>query len=584
MNKNEAHSFHIPVMGIGYTIDSPIKVAQYGISSVVSLVDDILLEKMRKYHSEKNNIEYSEIKNSDEDSRAKRVTEYLNLLNKLVDDKFNNLVESFKNSKEEFNKYISLLPEKSPMITKINEIIDKNSFSMEEKISKLKTVLKKGSIDVNIMTKLDKDNFRGGVQLEKKYNDSHSALRGFANSDVEGSIVFSAGINPSLYNYIEEFKDFYPDENGYIKKKVIVKVSDYRSAIIQGKFLAKKGIWVSEFRIESGLNCGGHAFATDGYLMGPIIEEFKNHRNDLLESNFTFFAKALAKKGISVPKEPLPMAITAQGGVGTHEEHTMLIEDFGLDGVGWGSPFLLSKEVTTIDDATIELIKNAKEDDYYLSGVSPIGVMFNNLKGTTKDKEKFDCLANGTAGSPCPKRFLVTNKDFSERAICTSSREYQTKAIEELNKLNLPEDIYKERYDFIVEKGCICVGLGTTALLEYGIETKVEGDGVSICPGPNLAYYHNEVTLKEMTDHIYGVKSIKVDENRPHMFIKELSMYVDYIYKKINQVEKMENLESYVETFKKNMLDGFEYYKEFFAEKTEELRQVLSYEKQILAL
>lgn len=50
-------------------------------------------------------------------------------------------------------------------------------------------------------------------------------------------------------------------------KKVVIKVSDYRSALIQGKYLAKKGIWVSEFRIESGLNCGGHAFATDGYLL-----------------------------------------------------------------------------------------------------------------------------------------------------------------------------------------------------------------------------------------------------------------------------------------------------------------------------
>ena len=138
MSRYDVHSFHIPVMGIAYTIDSPAKVAQYGISSVVSLVDDILIEKMRKFHSEQNNIEYSEIKDSDEDSRAKRVTEYLNLLNKLVDTKFNNLVESFKNGKEEFEKYISLLPKTSPMIAKINEIVDKNSFSVEEKISKLK--------------------------------------------------------------------------------------------------------------------------------------------------------------------------------------------------------------------------------------------------------------------------------------------------------------------------------------------------------------------------------------------------------------------------------------------------------------
>ena len=49
------HLFHIPVMGIGFTIDSPLKVAQYVIDSVVSLVDDILIEKLRKIYSDKLN-------------------------------------------------------------------------------------------------------------------------------------------------------------------------------------------------------------------------------------------------------------------------------------------------------------------------------------------------------------------------------------------------------------------------------------------------------------------------------------------------------------------------------------------------
>ena len=35
------HTFHIPVMGTGFTIDTPLKVARYGIASVVSLVDDL---------------------------------------------------------------------------------------------------------------------------------------------------------------------------------------------------------------------------------------------------------------------------------------------------------------------------------------------------------------------------------------------------------------------------------------------------------------------------------------------------------------------------------------------------------------
>ena len=40
----KTHSFHIPVMGIGFTIDTPLKVSPYGMDSVISLVDDILLE------------------------------------------------------------------------------------------------------------------------------------------------------------------------------------------------------------------------------------------------------------------------------------------------------------------------------------------------------------------------------------------------------------------------------------------------------------------------------------------------------------------------------------------------------------
>ena len=55
------HSFHIPVMGLSYTIDSPIRVAHYGISSVVSITDDELIEKMSALYSEKFSIPYQEI-------------------------------------------------------------------------------------------------------------------------------------------------------------------------------------------------------------------------------------------------------------------------------------------------------------------------------------------------------------------------------------------------------------------------------------------------------------------------------------------------------------------------------------------
>src|SRR5215204_2740945 len=50
MNYYPHHKFHIPVMGLAYTIDSPVKVARFGISSVISIIEDRLVEMMRAYY------------------------------------------------------------------------------------------------------------------------------------------------------------------------------------------------------------------------------------------------------------------------------------------------------------------------------------------------------------------------------------------------------------------------------------------------------------------------------------------------------------------------------------------------------
>jgi len=74
---NQAHTFHIPVMGIGYTIDTPLKVAHLGIDSVISLVDDQLIERMREFYCDAYQIEYQKITTKVHDYRAKRITAYL---------------------------------------------------------------------------------------------------------------------------------------------------------------------------------------------------------------------------------------------------------------------------------------------------------------------------------------------------------------------------------------------------------------------------------------------------------------------------------------------------------------------------
>ena len=64
------------------------------------------------------------------------------------------------------------------------------------------------------MTKVDRTNYFKKEELPSEYNDAHAALRGYANSDLSSSVIFSAGMNPRLYGYIAKFNDFFPDKNG----------------------------------------------------------------------------------------------------------------------------------------------------------------------------------------------------------------------------------------------------------------------------------------------------------------------------------------------------------------------------------
>ena len=561
----KSHSFHIPVMGIGYTIDTPLKVSHYGIDSVISLVDDSLLERLRKLYCSKYGIAYDEIKEKTKDFRAKRITSYLNLIYSLAEKKFGELKNATSEKSNELKKYLEMLPDYSSIKQELKEL--KTKLNLDELKKWINENLSMGSIDVNIMTRLDKENYIKDDKLPVEYNDAHAALRGFANSNLNSSIIFSAGMNPRLYSYLAQFEDFYPDKDGIIKKKIVLKVSDYRSAFIQGKFLASKGLWVSEFRVESGLNCGGHAFATDGYLLGPILAEFADKRKDLVHLLYEIYVKALTDKNRIIPESELPIKITAQGGVGTAEEHQFLLNHYKVDSVGWGTPFLLVPEVTAVDQTTLNKLAEAKEDDLYLSNISPLGVTFYSLKGNTKDLEKLALIEKGRPGSSCPKEYAaINNKEFTEKNICTASRQYQFLKLNELDKENLSLEEYQVKYEKIVDKSCICVGLGTSALLKNNLETKVEGKGVSICPGPNLAYFSRIMSLKEITDHIYGRLNFVTRSDRPNMFIKELKIYIDYIKNQIEEARDSmsDKQEKYFKTFINNLKEGINYYYNLF--------------------
>jgi len=545
-------------MGTAFTAETPLRVAQYGISSVVSIVDDVLLERLRKFYCEKNGYDYKEITNDNIDHRANRITSYLNLLHKLTNKKFEEFTNSTIEKFDDIKKYFSLLPNSSEIKKEFFNFIE-DSFSFEDLQKWLCDNLSFGSIDVNIMTKVDKTNFHKKTELPVKYNDAHAALRGYAKSDLESSIIFSAGMNPRLYGYIADFEDFYPDLKGKIKKKIVLKVSDYRSAIIQGKFLAKKGLWVSEYRIESGLNCGGHAFATDGLLMGPILSEFRENKQDLIDETHETLVAALTKLERIIPNKKLSVKITAQGGVGTSAEQEFLIKHYNLDSVGWGTPFLLVPEVTTVDDETRKKLIAAKEKDLYLSKVSPLGVPFNNLKNNSKDIERDDKIINGKPGSSCPRRFLALSQQYDKHGICSASRKFQKIKIKE------SDNDSSILLDNIFEKTCLCVGLAAPAIINNNIEVK-DSKAVSICPGPNLAYFSNLMTLEEISHHIYGLKESEIREDRPHFFVKELELYMNYFKEKLDEsaINFNKKQEKYFQKFLDNMNDGINYYTNLF--------------------
>lgn len=559
------HTFHIPVLGLGYSIDTPLKVAKYGISSVVSIVDDELTERMRKFHSEKNNKRYVLIDKKEIDSRALRITAYLNLLNTLVNEDFTSLVEQ----ETGIDKYFELLPDQSKLKLKYAEL--QQLTDLDEKklaLHNLKSLIKPGNIDVNIMSKVDKANYNTKNEyLGEDYTDALAAMRGFANSDLKASVIISAGLNPRLYGYMEKCVDFFPDSSGLLNKTIILKVSDFRSAMIQAKMLAKKGLWVSEFRVESGLNCGGHAFATEGFLLGPILEEFKEKRTLLVAELYEIYATALAAKDISVLTAPT-QRITAQGGIGTAEEHQFLINYYQIDAAGWGSPFLLVPEATNVDEDTLAELVNADSTDFFVSNSSPLGVLFNNFRKSSIEKQRIDRIEKNRPGSPCTKKFLCTNTEFTDLPICTASREYQNLKLKELQKQGLPEEVYKRQFDTITEKICLCEGLCASTYLKNGMLKPKENKAVSICPGPNLAYFSGKYSLKEMIQHIYGKTDLLDSVSRPNLFINELNLYVDYLKKDIAlQLDELSAKKAkYFTKFKEQLLQGIAYYQELIPE------------------
>ena len=558
----DPHRFHIPVMGTGFTIDTCLKVARFGIHSVLSLGDDEMIERVREYHSREYGFHYEEIAGGSGDHRARRITAYLNQLNLLVNDQFETLRHQPFEAEEDITRYFTLLPE-GQLKTEYNAMMAETDLAQKtRRQDELRRLMKPGRINVNVMTKVDCTIDRvNNRMLDPDKTDALNGLKGYGESDLQSSIIFSAGMNPRLYGAITQYPDFFPDRSGEIKKQVVLKVSDYRSAAIQGRFLVKKGIWVSEWRFESGLNCGGHAFATQGMLMGPILKEFKERRLELVETLFPLYEAALAKMGREIDGPP-PHRFTVQGGVGTHEEHDTILKYYEADATGWGSPFLLVPEVVRIDDEHLEKVREAGEKEIKLTRSSPLGIPFWNLLTSESEAYRRERIAEGKAGSICPHRYLKFNTEFTKKPICRSSKAYQTLKIKEINgRDDLDEEQRAAHVQETTDRACICYDLSAPALKVMNLPTTSK---LNVCVGPNARFFDKVSSLREMADHIYGRIDLLKGKNRPNMFVNELRLYMEYMAEEVERVRlKLSNqTHEYFDEYKLNLLNGIEYYRE----------------------
>ena len=558
------HTFHIPVMGTGFTVDTPLKVARFGIASVVSLVDDIFLEQVRKRIALDHGRPFIAIGDYDEDSRARRITAYLNLLQELIAEQFEALRKSSFEDDGEIVRYCELLPDCELRNKYEQMLVAENSETRLQLQNEIRESIAPGPIDVNIMTKLDRDFDRRCVEYPENGSDALSALRGFMNSKVDGAVVLSAGMNRRLFSYIATFDAAYPDASGHVTKRIILKVSDYRSALVQGKMFAKNGLHIAEYRVESGLNCGGHAFGGKGQLMGPVLGEFRDNKQQLIDTLREIIVKSHEVSQRNNCGKPPSARITAQGGIGDFAEDSLLREVYSVDGTGWGSSFLFVPEVTNVDDKSLVKLIAAKAKDIFLSPSSPLGVPFWTMRTSASENQRRQKIIDGKPGSSCPKGFLAADTEFTKTPICTASHAYQKRKLKQVGAAAMAFGDHETAEQVVFEKACICHDLAGVATISMDIDPDAQA---SVCCGPNAAYFEGTATLKQMASHIYGRLRLPLNIGRPHMFINELRLSIDFLRGDIANCREnfSERMMKSINDCLENLEKGVEHYRELAA-------------------
>jgi hypothetical protein len=194
-----------------------------------------------------------------------------------------------------------------------------------------------------------------------------------------------------------------------------------------------------------------------------------------------------------------------------------------------------------------------------MSNSSPLNIPFWNLKTSDSERARKHRIEEGKPGSACPKGYAVTNTEFSEQPICIASRLYQKLKLASLSRNGYSKDQLEVLTDDVLSKSCICHDLSGSIKLK----NEIEEDAVpAVCCGPNIAYYSKVSTLEQMLDHIYGRGERLCSSNRPHMFIQEMRLYIDYLRRELERftLKISTRKDSYFHEFRQSLLDGLDYY------------------------
>jgi hypothetical protein len=152
------------------------------------------------------------------------------------------------------------------------------------------------------------------------------------------------------------------------------------------------------------------------------------------------------------------------------------------------------------------------------------------------------------------------NTEFTERPICTASRQYQELKLREVLGADLSEQQRAAVREGVLAKSCICHDLAGGVARKYGIDPAATP---AICCGPNIVNFSRIATLDEMVGHIYGRCSLLSASSRPHMFLRELSLYVEYLGARLakNRLGLDSNAPCFLHDSVENLRAGIDYYR-----------------------